>query len=214
MFKEELSASVGKILTENGYKMTVASGACIYFIKRYSDVLAFYVRCRDKRKHGGGIKIEFFFMPIVIPNDEVFSSGAGICIQVFPDGNCEGDVMLSAGRKLIAIERNMNKFSPVILKELETPFFPNGKIRVDTRTFLIYNSIEKDENVRQEFRALKKDVCRLMKNKNTKEACQLCRDFMKRLPAVYFGGKGLGINPDIDSMRFAEQIYAQRMAGA
>ena len=65
MFKEELSASMGKFLMENEHKMIVAAKDCIYFVKRYSDILAFYIRCKDKRKRGGGIKVDFFFMPII-----------------------------------------------------------------------------------------------------------------------------------------------------
>ena len=70
MFKEELSASMGKFLMENGHKMIVTAKDCIYFVKRYSDILAFYIRCKDKRNRGGGIKVDYFFMPIVIPNME------------------------------------------------------------------------------------------------------------------------------------------------
>ena len=215
MFKEELSASMGKFLMENEHKMIVAAKDCIYFVKRYSDILAFYIRCKDKRNRGGGIKVDFFFMPIVIPNDDVFLSGAGVCIKVFPEGGiCEGDVMLSAGRKIVALEGSMDKFSDIILRELENPFFPNGKLPVNTITFIIYNKIREDKNMQQEFGVLKKDVCKLMKGKKTKEAYQQCHDFMKRLPSVYFESNGISINPNIDGKRFAEQIYAQHILGA
>ena len=213
MFKEELSVSIGKILMENGHKMIVTKKDCVYFIKRYSEMLAFYIRCRDRRRYHRWIEVELFFMPIIIPNDDVFLSQAGICIQVFPHGNCEGDKKISAGKKIIAIEENMANFSELVLRELEEPFFPNGKLPVNKITFLIYNRIKEDESIRQEFKILEKDVCRLMKSKKTKQAYQQCCDFLKQLPSIYFEGQGVTVNPAVDSRRFAEQIYAQNMLG-
>lgn len=214
MFKEELSVSIGKILMENGHKMIVTKKDCVYFIKRYSQELAFYIRCRDRRQCHRWIEVEMFFMPIVIPDEEVFLSQAGICIQVFPHGNCVGDKMISAGNKIIALEANMANFSELVLRELEEPFFPNAKFPVNKISFLIYNRIKEDESIRQEFVKLERDVCRLMKGKKTKQAYQQCCDFLKQLPSVYFEGKGVAVNPTIDCRRFAEQIYAQNMAGA
>lgn len=213
MFKNELSVSIGKILMENGHKMIVTRKDCIYFVKRYSEILAFYILCKDSRHCHKWIEVELFFMPIVIPDDNVFSSQTGICIQVFPHGNCEGDKMISAGKKIIAIEDSMTNFSELVLKELEAPFFPSEKFPVNKITFLIYNRIKKDESIQQEFKILEKNICRLMKSKKIKQAYQQCCDFLKRLPSTYFERNVIVVNPMVDSRRFAEQIYAQNILG-
>ena len=41
-FRQEITRSLGKVLKQNDYKMEPMSVDCIYFIKRYSDELAFY----------------------------------------------------------------------------------------------------------------------------------------------------------------------------
>lgn len=60
MFKEDIERTIGKVLKDNGHKSIPIAKHCIYYIKRYSDKLGFYIRCIDNRHHNGGISIQMF----------------------------------------------------------------------------------------------------------------------------------------------------------
>lgn len=211
MFKEDIARSIGQILKANKYKMIVLSKYCVYFIKRYSDELAFYIRCTDNRNHNGGISVEMFFSPIEIPADNILSLKAGIhmhILTVYRD-DITDDVMVSAGEKIIAIEKNIGNLSNVILDELEEPYFHNRRISIYKNARVIYNTIKEDVTISQEFEQLKKDVSKMIKGGKTRQAYQLCHDFVDKLSIDYFRNKGIDLEFSDIRSNFSEQLYAQ-----
>ena len=82
MFKEDIERTIGKGLKDNGYKSIPIGKGCVYYIKRYSDKLGFYIRCTDNRHHNGGITIQMFFTAIQIPDDSITTFYQGLEIQI------------------------------------------------------------------------------------------------------------------------------------
>ncbi|MDE5825461.1 MAG: hypothetical protein K2N44_05115 [Lachnospiraceae bacterium] len=210
MFKDDIVRSIGVVLKENGHKMIDLGRGCIYFMKRYSPDLAFYIRCSDNRNYQGDISLELFFTAVDIPCDSLCTFGIGVHIQVlrvFDD--ITDELMRASGEKIVVIENGIGGLSQAILNELETPYVMTGRIPVYKRQRAIYKLVEEDESIRQEFEMLKKDVCQKIRNRRDKQAFQLGGDFAKHLSKEYFRNKGIDLDFEDIQGYFCSHVYAQ-----
>ena len=129
MFKEDIERTIGRVLKDDNHKMIYLNWDSIYFIKRYSDDLAFYIKCLDSRDRNRGVSIEMFFSPIEIPADNVMSLETKIHIHILTVyGDITDDIFVSAGKKVISIERNVGNLSNMILEEFNEPYFQRGRL--------------------------------------------------------------------------------------
>lgn len=106
MFKEDLERTIGKILKEEKYNAVHIAKNCTYYMKRYSDKLAFYIRCSDNRHHNGGISVQMFFTAIQVPDDRLITFGVGLnmhIVTVYSD--ITDEVVIAAGKKLLQLRR-------------------------------------------------------------------------------------------------------------
>ena len=210
MFKEENARAMEEILKVNKYKMTELRMGCVYFIKRYSDDLAFYIRCTDSRYPGGGIFIEMLFSPIDLPDDSLLSLEAGIYMPILMQyEDITDDIIISAGKKVVEIEKNIGNLPNVIMEELSEPYFPNGRISVYKEKLAVYKTVKEDTEIREEFESLIKNEKRMIRSKKTEQAYQLSHEFIEQLPADYFRSKGIDLELSDIKSRFAEHVYAQ-----
>ena len=53
MFRDNIKRTIGTVLKANGHKMTELGSGCIYYMKRFSPELAYYIRCSDNRSSQG-----------------------------------------------------------------------------------------------------------------------------------------------------------------
>ncbi|MDE7205865.1 MAG: hypothetical protein K2N90_01660 [Lachnospiraceae bacterium] len=214
MFKEDIERTIGKVLKYNGYKLISLGKGCIYYIKRYSNKLGFYIRCTDNRHHNGGITIQMFFTAIQIPDDSITTLYQGLEIHILTIyGDITDEIMIGAGKKVIAIERNIGNMSDIILEEIKSPYFPQERSAIFKEIITIYDMINEDGDWQNEVIALKDKVFKAVKNKRHVEAFQLCSEFIDNLPTDYFQGKIF--NMDINAIKncFSEQLRAQCMFG-
>ncbi|MCM1181754.1 MAG: hypothetical protein NC337_00070 [Roseburia sp.] len=209
MFKEELEQSIGKILVSKGYKKITQGSDYVMFIKRYSEKLAFYVKCRDKRKWNQGISVEMIFTTIGTPDDGLFISGVGIRVQVLTIPDTDNNMLLRAGEKILAMEDSLGGFDAFVLEELNNEYFQTNRLPIYRRGLLIYEIIQEDENLREALRVLMEDVRRLIKTRKERQSYQQSHDFMEQLPDGYFEDKGIRGLTRLDVSTFAEYIYAQ-----
>ncbi|MDE7423929.1 MAG: hypothetical protein K2N51_09580 [Lachnospiraceae bacterium] len=210
MFKQDIERTVGKVLNDNGYRERYLAKGCIYYIKRYSDKLAFYVRCTDNRHHDGAVSVEMFFTAIQLPDDRIVTFDVGVHIEILEVYfGITDKLMIAAGKKVVAVESNIGKVSSVILEELKQPYFPKKRNEVFKDILLIYDTINEDICLQEEFNSLKKEVCKCIKKNRTSEILPLCSEFIDRLPTDYFNVRNIEI--DIDEIKdcLEEQIYAQ-----
>ena len=208
MFKEDIERTIGKVLKDNGHKSIPVSKYCIYYIKRYSDKLGFYIRCSDNRHHNGGISIQMFFTAIQIPDDRIVTYSAGLDIHILTIyRDITDEIFVGAGKKVIAIESNMGNLSDTVLEELESPFLPQKRSQIVRKVLTIYDMISKEWN--DELSALRSKAYKAVKKKRYTEIFQLCSDFIDNLPTDYF--QGIVSDMDLHTIKneFSEQIRAQ-----
>lgn len=211
MFKEDIARTIGRVLEADNHKMIYLDWGCIYFIKRYSDDLAFYIKCLDSRKRNRGVSIEMFFSPIEIPADNIMSLETKIHIHILTVyGDITDDIFVSAGKKVIAIERNVGNLSNMILEEFNEPFFQRGSLSHYKKELAIYRIVKEDTAIRQEFECLMQNVKKMMiKDKRARKMSQLCGDFIEQLPVDYFSSKGIDLELRYIKGFFANCVYAQ-----
>lgn len=216
LFKEDIERTIGKVLKNNGYKSIPISKGCIYYIKRYSDKLGFYIRCIDNRHHNGGITIQMYFTAIQIPDDRVTTYSPGLEIHILTIyRDVTDEIMTHAGEKIIAIEHNVGNMSSMILEEIQSPFLPQKWVLIFKDIFSLYDMINEDENWHDEVISLKNKVCKAVKNKRYAEIFKLCSEFIDNLPTDYFQGKVFNRDMDMNTIKnfFSEQLRAQCMFG-
>lgn len=214
MFKEDIERTIGKVLKHNGYKSVPIGKGCLYYIKRYSDKLGFYIRCTDNRHHNGGITIQMFFTAIQIPDDSITTFYQGLEIHILTIyEDVTDEMMIGAGKKVITIERNIGNMSGMILEEIKSPYFPQKRNELFQEILTIYDMINEDENWQDAVTILKDKAFKAVRNKRYAEVFQLCSAFIDKLPADYFQGKVF--NMDINAIKndFSEQLRAQCMFG-
>lgn len=210
MFKEDIERTIGKVLKDNGHKPVSVAKHCIYYIKRYSDKLGFYIRCVDNRHHNGGISIQLFFTAIQIPDDRIVTYNPGLEIHILTIyRDITDEFIIGAGKKIIAIENNIGSMSDTILKELECPFLPQRSSQIVREIFAVYDML--NEEWHEELSALRSKAYKAVKRKRCAEVFQLCSDFMDNLPKDYFQGKVSDMDLHTIKNEFSEQIRAQCM---
>lgn len=210
MFKEDMARSIGRVLVSKGHKRSILARDYIMYIKRYSEELAFYIKCFDKRERNQGISIEMIFTTIGTPDDSLFVSGVGIHMQILTVlGDADAGIMIRAGEKIVELEDSLSGFADFVLNELDNAYFQTKRLPIYKRGVLIYKIIKEDGQMKQKLYSLKEEVCKLIKNQKERQAYQRGHDFMKELPDDYFKDKELDHITDMDISTFAEYIYAQ-----
>lgn len=212
MFSEDIARSMEPVMKSAGHNMKVYDKECIYFFKRYSDKLGFYIRCIDERGRSRGISVELFFRPIDVPDDRMLTFEVGLHIHIATIyRDISDELMASIGKKVILIENNIGNVSTAVLQELEEPYILTKRIPIYKRGILVYDTVKNDESIQQEFNYLKENVCKMLKAKKNRKAFQLGHDFIQSLPSDYFKNKGIELkfgSADLES-EFAMQVYAQ-----
>ena len=212
MFKEDIERTVGKVLNDNGYREVFLGKRCIYYIKRYSDKLAFYVRCSDNRHHDGGVSVEMIFTAIQLPDDRIVTFEVGVHIEILTVYfDITDELMIAAGKKVVAVESNIGKVSSVILEELRQPYFPKKRNEVFKNILLVYDTINEDICLREEFNSLKKEVCKCIKKNRNSQILPLCSEFVDSLPIDYFNVRKIELDINKIKDMLEEQVYAQCM---
>lgn len=211
MFKQDITRSIGKILKNNQYKMIPLDSRCIYFAKRYSDKLAFYVRCVDNQCVNQTINIKFFFAPIRTPDDCIISMDMGIHINVLKvkEDEYTDEIMEVAGKKIISLEKRMGGLQNIINKEIEAPYFPSELTKAYSNELLIYDTIMNDENLKENIIVLKSRACENIKKKKRNATHDLCSEIIEKLPPNYFVNAGIDATTDEIIDIVSELLWAQ-----
>lgn len=210
MFKDDIERTTGKVLKDKGYKKVFLGKRCIYYIKRYSDKLAFYIRCSDNRHHDGAVSVEMIFTAIQLPDDRIVTFEVGVHIEILKVYfDITDELMIAAGKKVVAIESNIGNVSNTILEELKKPYFPKKRNEVFKDILLVYDTINEDIDIQEEFISLKKEVCKCIKKNRTSEIFQLCSEFVDSLPSDYFSIRKIELDINEIKDNLEEQVYAQ-----
>lgn len=206
-FKKEMQETIGKVLKENKHKIISLSPHSIWFIKRYSEKLAFYINCFDNRERKGGIEVTLYFTGIVIPDDSISTFRLGLKIPITnicpileasedhrrmiikTDFEIPKEQMIGAGRKIVDIENSMSADTAnMILEEMKNPYISNVRMEWYSDLIQIYDALNEDLEWKEEFELLKQECYRNYKKKNKYE---ICSNFVDKLPENYFKEKGI-----------------------
>ncbi len=206
MFKDDVKRTIGTILKESKHKMLPVSKHSIYFVKRYSDKLAFYINCFDNRAYDGPITVTLYFTGVTMPDDSILNFDLGISIPIlkmyqvqqsdeafkqFSEEDCEiaDRLMLAAGRKIVDIESGMDeKMANMILNEIQNPYISSKRTELYREKVKIYDVLNGDKELRDEFELFKRAYQKVYKKP---AAFKLCNEFIDKLPKTYFEEKGI-----------------------
>ena len=216
MFRDDIERTIGTVLKANGHKMTELGRGCIYYMKRFSPELAYYIRCSDNRSSQGDISFELFFTVVDVPCDVFLTFGVGLHVKILSiyegvayDFMSTNEIITNAGEKIIGIENSIGGLAPVILDELEKPYYMNKKIPHYRLEREIYRQVEGDERVRSEFDTLKKEMCRIIKHGGNRKPRQLVMDFSAGLSDACFKGRGIDLEFSEIQEMFYQHLYAE-----
>lgn len=185
-------------------------------MKRFSPELAYYILCSDNRSSQGDISFELFFTVVDVPCDVFLTFGVGLHVKILSiyegvayDFMSTNELITNAGEKIIGIENSIGGLAPVILDELEKPYYMNKKIPHYRLEREIYRQVEGDERVRSEFDTLKKEMCRIIKHGGNRKARQLVMDFSAGLSDACFKGRGIDLEFSEIQEMFYQHLYAE-----
>lgn len=204
MFKQDIARTIWKVLKAEKFKMISYGKYEVYFFKRYSEELAFYVFCHDNRGLNKGIRIYIYFVPIQIPDGAITRLPAGITLRIAEvyDSEVSDEVMIAVGKKIVATVKGLEGFAGMVLKELETPYFPNDRWSFFQKILLVYNTINEDPNLKEEVEAIKSHGCKVVKKKST-EIYAMCSELVDKLPQDYFAKVGV----DWETGKIKDQLW-------
>lgn len=205
MLKEILERTIWKILEQNNYKMVIGNEYEIWFIKRHSEELAYYVRCNEIK---GTIYITFYFTAVQIPDIKLTTTDIGLHIKIVFCGY--DDKMLEvAGEKIITLENNIGDVEEVILDELEEPYFMLNINEPFNENLLVYNIINENDEKQAELIELKSKACEYIRERNSEGLQLLCNEFVDKIPNSVFEKEKICFDLNRIKRGFYEQIYAQ-----
>ena len=200
MFKQDIARTIGKVLKAEKYKMIPFGKYEVYFIKRYSEELAFYIYCHDSRRIDRGITVNIYFAPVQIPDGTITRLPAGINLRIAEvyDSEVSDEIMIAVGKKVVATVKGLEGFAGMVLKELEAPYFPNDRWEYFQKILLVYNTINEDPDLKEEVEAIKSHGCKVVKKKST-EIYAMCSELVDKLPQDYF--TKVGVDWDLDNIK-------------
>ena len=207
MYKEIIEKNLGSLLFENQYKMAVNQDDNIYFVKRFSEKLAFYVRCNVNSRNS--LNIDFYFTAIQVPDDSVYSTNIGVNIYIgFMAGDNEEKIRI-AGKRILEIEKNIGGLEELVLSELEKPFFVLEANKEYYARTLVYSTVKNDENLSKEFALLKEKSINAVQRSEKDELLKLSSQFVDKLETGYFESRNIQYGIDEIKKYLAEQMYAE-----
>ena len=206
MLKEILERSIWKILKQNNYKMVLGNEGDIWFVKRHSEQLAYYIRCNESMET---IYVTFYFTAIQVPDVSLTTRYIGLNIEIGFFGYDDNTLLESAGEKIIAIENNTVDVAEVILDELEEPYFKLNINEPFNENLLIYNVINEDEKLQVELKELKSKACEYIKEGVNEKLLLLCDEFIDKIPNSVFEEEKICFDLTRIKRGFCEQIFAQ-----
>lgn len=203
MFKQDIARTIGKVLKDNGYRKIPVYKDCVYFIKRYSQDLAFYVKCLDSRDRNRGISIEIFFYPVEIPADNVMDSPAGLNVKILTvhDDELSDEILTAAGEKVVAAEKKLGNCADMVMEELKNPYFKNRYWEIHTKILLIYKTLTEDPEIKRQIEEFMIKWC-TSSQKDKPSSSELVHGIVDNLPDGYFDkfGVDLSIGRIIDKL--------------
>lgn len=126
MFKDNLQRTIGKVLKEKGFELVEIDSTCIYYMKPYSDDLAFYVRCKKESEYESDVVVTFHFTVIGLSDHDLTNSCIGLQIPVAATApereinkehtkwvvvkdEFQDEIMIIAGKKIIDIQESFGE---------------------------------------------------------------------------------------------------------
>ena len=206
MLKETVERTIWKILEQNNYKKVIVNECDIWFVKRHSEQLAYYIRCNELR---GTIDVTFYFTAIQIPDVRLTTTNIGLNIEIGFCGYHDSIKLEAAGEKIIAIENNTVDVAEVIIDELEEPYFKLNINEPFIENLLIYNIINEDEKLQVELKELKSKACEYIKEGVNEKLLLLCDEFVDKIPNSVFEEEKICFDLNRIKRGFYEQIFAQ-----
>lgn len=207
MLKEILERTIWKILKKNNYKMTISDENDIWFVKRYSDELAYYVRC-NRIESQKTIYVTFYFTAIQVPDSRLATTDIGLKIEIGYSGEA-GKTLEAAGEKIVAIENNLGDVAEVIMDELEEPYFMLAINEPYNENMVIYEIIDGNESLQTELKELKCKGCECLREGDKEKLQSLCSAFIDKVPDRVWEEEKICFDKDKTKNCFAEQIFAQ-----
>lgn len=212
MFKEDIQRSIGSVLKANGHKMVNLGRGRIFYIKRFSDKLAFYVQCVNE-EWNEQVTIEWFFTAIDWP-ESISHLGIGLHIPlltmilgdkepledfpaVYATPETADSVLIDIGKKIVALENSMGPVTEqMILTDLNNPYLPTGRDIVYKEEIQGYDILNEDEEFKEAFSELKINCYKTKKKYSA--IYELVSQFIDNLPENYFENKGVCFETNIN----------------
>lgn len=231
MFNNDIKRTIGKTLKADGYMLAPPLGkGVVYYIKRHSEKLGFYVGCRDSRSLNGPITVYLHFTGLMNPDDSVMNFFSGLHVKILDvyDTEVTDEVMIAAGNKIKVIEKYIGSSYNFVLQELISPCIdsdkrPFGQLAIYREYILIYDTLKNDKNLQEEFVLLQnrcfENYKKMGESAERIERIALCSNFIDRLPKDYFIEKGiyecLNFTKDIENLKYglSSYIYVQALFG-
>ena len=225
MFKDDIKRTIGTILKENKHKMLPISLHSIYFIKRYSDKLAFYINCVDNRRRNGPITVMLYFTGVTNPDDSIWNFDLGIKIPIVEmyqtiqsnesfkqfsseDIELADRLLYAAGKKIVDIEESINnEIANTILQEIKKPYYTSLRMKRYQEMINIYDILNEDPQLHNTFNAFKSAYKKIYKK--TSLSFDLCGEFIDNLPPNYFQDRGITYKQDTfynDESKYIKKI--------
>lgn len=224
-FKNEMQETIGIILKEHKHKIVALSPHSVWYIKRCSNKLGFYINCFGSRdRKAAGIKVEFYLTGINRVDDSISTFGLGLKIpitSVLPvqekdesnrvvirtDFRVSDEQMIGAAKKIIDIEERLSEdIKDMILEEAYTPYFSNNRLKIYRDKLQMYDTLNEDLKWKEEFELLKKDC---YKNYKSPKVFNFCNDFVEKLPSDYFKEKNILFQFDYHCLYETEFQYVK-----
>lgn len=210
-FKQEINKGIGKVLLNSGHKLRIITKEVLYFSKRFSDDLAFYICCADSRKLNQGIEVMFYFTPVHQADDTIDRLGVGIKINL---GNImDEDIIPKAteyGNKILSIERNIGCYEDMILNEMKNPFVKSKRLEIYmTHDYKYYNCFKNCDEMKEKWKILHNNVVEDIRNNKFKKTEQLCKEFINSFDRDFLISKGFDVTDKFFDLYFFSVVCAQ-----
>ncbi|MFM9331340.1 hypothetical protein [Paenibacillus mesotrionivorans] len=212
-FCTDVQETLGVEVEKGGFKITPRriskDGYCIY-VKRRSEHVAYYIRCTDNRSKGGNVTVDLYISPIEFPSDRLDLIHVGVKFEIYSQYEVNDEVMIAAGRRVLAIIEQSGQLADWIEQQLDVPFIETGRTPYYLYSRRMYEKICRTPEVSASFHALQALARKCVKGRLSLERLNAaCTQFSIELGEDFFAEFHPTIDEERKGYELANRLYGE-----
>ncbi|MNP39753.1 hypothetical protein D3C76_1333410 [compost metagenome] len=172
--------------------------------------MAYYIKCTDNRNQGGNVTVVLWISPIEFPDDRLELINVGVKFEIYSEYEVNDEVMMAAGRRVLAIIERSTELADWVEQQLDVPFIENRRTPFYLYSRRMYEKICRTPETAASFNVLKMLAHKCVKGRLSMDHLrEACTQFTIELGEDFFAEFHPAIDENRKGKELASRLYAE-----